>query len=85
MTYALDELRLFVLQEKTEDPQFEPHARTKMEQVLGSLVYICGVLTAFLCKLIMKGTTRSFCHGSENALEMCLEYEYSSKHGLVDL
>ena len=28
---------------KPEDPKIEPHARKKMVQVLGSLVYICGV------------------------------------------
>ena len=26
----------------SKDPQFEPHARVKMAQVLGSLVYICA-------------------------------------------
>ena len=26
-----------------ENPQFEPHARIKMAQVLGSPMYICGV------------------------------------------
>ena len=41
-TYAPDESRLFWSQEKPEYPQFEPHARIKMAQVLGSLVYICG-------------------------------------------
>ena len=43
MTNAPDELWLFLLQEKnSSDPQFEPHAWTKMAQVLGSLVYSCG-------------------------------------------
>ena len=40
VVYALDELRLFWLREKAEDPQFEPHARIKMAQVLGSIMYI---------------------------------------------
>ena len=36
-----DELRLFYLREKPEDPQFEPHTGINMVQVLGSLMYIC--------------------------------------------
>ena len=40
-TYALDELRVFWLQEKPKYPQFEPHAGINMAQVLGSPVYIC--------------------------------------------
>ena len=31
-----------LITEKSEDPQFEPSARIKMVQVLGSSVYICG-------------------------------------------
>ena len=42
MVYALDELRLFWLREKPEDPQFEPHAGIKMAQILESPVYIYG-------------------------------------------
>ena len=41
MAYAPDELRLFWLWEKPEHPQFEPYARIKMAQVLGSPLYIC--------------------------------------------
>ena len=33
---------------KLEYPLLEPHARLKMVQVLGSLVYICGV-TVEIC------------------------------------
>ena len=40
VTYAPEEPQLFWLRETPEDPQFEPHARIKMAQVLGSLVYI---------------------------------------------
>ena len=40
VTYAPDKPRLVWLQEKPEDPQFEPHVGIKMVQVLGSLVYI---------------------------------------------
>ena len=32
---------VFVLCKKPEDPQFEPHVRIKMEQVVGSPLYIC--------------------------------------------
>ena len=32
----------FDYENKPEDPQFEPHARIKMVQILGSLMYICG-------------------------------------------
>ena len=42
VTYAPDEPRLFWLQEKPEDPQFELHARIKMAEVLGCPLYICG-------------------------------------------
>ena len=42
VTYTPDEPRLFWLRDKPEDPQFEPHAGIKMEQVLGTLMYICG-------------------------------------------
>ena len=41
ITHALDEPRLFWLQEKPEGPQIKPHAGIKMVQVLVSLVYIC--------------------------------------------
>ena len=40
VTYAPDKPQLFWLQEKPEDPQFEPNAGIKMVQVLGSPVYI---------------------------------------------
>ena len=40
VTYAPDELRLFWLREKPEDPQFEPNVGINMAQVLGSPVYI---------------------------------------------
>ena len=43
VTYAPDELWLFWLQTKPEDPQFEPHAEIKMTQVLGSPLCICGL------------------------------------------
>ena len=33
-----------LIREKTEDPQIEPHEGIKMEQVLVSLVYICGYI-----------------------------------------
>ena len=33
-------------QKKPKDPQFKPHARIKMAQVLGSLVYVCGLAIA---------------------------------------
>ena len=33
---------IILITENPKDPQFEPHARIKMAQVLGSLVYICG-------------------------------------------
>ena len=42
-----DQPRLFWLQEKTEYPQFKPHAGIKMEHVLWSPVYICGIPTKF--------------------------------------
>ena len=31
----------FDYRKKIEDPQFEPHARIKMVQVLESVVYVC--------------------------------------------
>ena len=34
--------QLFWLQDKPEDPQFQPHARIKMVQVMGSPLYIGG-------------------------------------------
>ena len=34
LTYAHDEPQLFLLREKPEDPQFEPHAGIKMAQGL---------------------------------------------------
>ena len=37
-----DKPQLIWLQEKPKDPQFEPHARIKMAQVLGSPLYICS-------------------------------------------
>ena len=45
LTYAPDEPQLFLLREKSEDPQIEPHARIKMAQGMVSLVYICGGYT----------------------------------------
>ena len=42
VTYAPDELWLCWLQEKPEDPQFEPHARIKIMQFLWSSLFICG-------------------------------------------
>ena len=42
-TYAPDEPWLFWLREEPEDTQIQPHVRIKMVQVLGSLVFICGV------------------------------------------
>ena len=36
LTYAPDEPQLFLLREKPEDPQIEPHARIKMAQGLVS-------------------------------------------------
>ena len=51
VTYAPDEhdeLRLIIwLRENPKDPQFEPHARIKMVQVLGSPLYICGITQLF--------------------------------------
>ena len=44
-TYSPDESQLFLLQEKPEYSQFEPHARVKMVQVLGSPLYICSHYT----------------------------------------
>ena len=44
MTYAPGEPWLFWLWERLQDPQFEPHVGIKMAQVLGSSVYIYGVL-----------------------------------------
>ena len=40
--YPSNKSRLFWLQDKPEDPQFEPHARIKMVQVMGSPLYIGG-------------------------------------------
>ena len=42
VTDALEETWLFLLREKTKTPNLSPHAGTKMAQVRGSLVYICG-------------------------------------------
>ena len=42
VAYAPDKPLLFGFREKPEDPQLEPHAETKMVQVLGSPLYICG-------------------------------------------
>ena len=40
---AVDAVNMLILfTKKPEDPQFEPYARIKMAQVLGSLVFICG-------------------------------------------
>ena len=47
--YAPDEPRLFSLQEKPDDLQFEPNARIKM--VLGSPLYIRGPVVQFARKL----------------------------------
>ena len=35
-----------LITENAEDPQFEPHARFKMAQVLGSPLYICDSIPA---------------------------------------
>ena len=45
LTYAPDEPRLFLLGEKPEDPQIEPHASIKMAQGLVSPSSI-SVMTA---------------------------------------
>ena len=52
-TCAPDESWLFWSQEKPEYPQFEPHARIKMAQVLGSLLYICGLDTTTACEKVL--------------------------------
>ena len=44
-TYAPDKTHLFWSQEKSEYPKLESHARIKMGQVLGSLVYTCEAIT----------------------------------------
>ena len=44
VTYILDEPWLIWSGEKPKDPQFKPHAKIKMAQVLRSLVYICGII-----------------------------------------
>ena len=40
--------------EKSEDHQFEPHARIKLVQVLGSLEYICGSALYVFMKIYNK-------------------------------
>ena len=54
VTYAPDELWLFWLQTKPEDPQFEPRAERKMAQVLGSPLYTCGlnfnIITCYMAR-----------------------------------
>ena len=45
----------FDRRKKPEYPQFEPHARIKMAQVLGSPLYICGVNVA-VCDTILSYT-----------------------------
>ena len=41
VTYGPDEPQVILVTGKPKDPQLEPHARIKMMQVLGSLVYVC--------------------------------------------
>ena len=41
-TYTPDKSLLFWSQGKPEYPQFRPHTRIRMAQVLGSSLYICG-------------------------------------------
>ena len=60
LTYALEEPPLFWLQEKPEHPQFEPHVKIKMAQVLGSpltLVYPCQGLNAMVRRRRFEVTT----------------------------
>ena len=63
-TYAPDESRLFWLRENPEYPQFEPHARIEMVQVLGSPVYICEDCTnaSSLCHFY---PFRNICHPNQ--------------------
>ena len=42
--------KIFWLWVKTQRPQFEPHARIKMAQVLRSLVYVCDKGVKLLCR-----------------------------------
>ena len=61
-TLTANESQLFWLQEYL---QLEPHARIKMAQVLGSLVYICGCEQIKAAKVaVLPESTRvnqSFC------------------------
>ena len=52
--YAPGEPRIFRLQEEPRDPQFELHARIKMAQGLGSVVYNCVFLLASLYKQLIE-------------------------------
>ena len=51
VTYAPDEPLLFWLWEKPKDPQFVPHAGTKMAQVLEPPLYICDLNTESVIKI----------------------------------
>ena len=53
LTYTPDEPRLFLLREKPEDPQFEPHVRIKMAHGLVSPSFISVAFTVI--KDMIKG------------------------------